>query len=149
MKLQTLSIFFPALVFLACTQAVDKTPKQVQLPRTVQVDTANFVVLPIKEAPYSPVRNCKPAKLSSKDLEKIETILLQQIGNYNREQEPKFREYLKEHPGKEANRKLFMIDLKEYKRQLVAGTNNRGELLVWVNCFCNRHFENWKKRSLA
>jgi hypothetical protein len=148
MKLKILFVLFPVFVFFGCGQTGQKAPEQEQHRSTAHTDSADFVIFTIKEASHSPVRNYKPAKLSSEDLDKIETILLQQVSNYNREEEEKFREYLKENPGRESDKKLFLIRIADYKRQLVAGMNPKGELVVWVNCFCSRHFEDWKNRII-
>jgi len=39
--------------------------------------------------------------------------------------------------------------LNEYKRQLVAVINGKGEKEVWVNCFCNRDWGRYREEVLV
>ena len=40
----------------------------------------------------------------------------------------------------------YEIDLEgqDYKKQLVARTNRKGEKEVWINCFCHVQINSWK-----
>jgi hypothetical protein len=38
--------------------------------------------------------------------------------------------------------------LSQYKRQYVPSINDKGEKVVWVNCFCSKWDRNWKKELI-
>ena len=42
----------------------------------------------------------------------------------------------KEYPKVQLHEERYLINLANYKRQLVAVTNAKGEKTVWINCFC-------------
>lgn len=44
----------------------------------------------------------------------------------------------KDYPNVQLHEERYLINLANYKRQLVVVTNKRGEKVVWVNCFCRK-----------
>ncbi|NCU36630.1 hypothetical protein EOM75_11540 [Candidatus Falkowbacteria bacterium] len=61
------------------------------------------------------------------------------IKEYNPEQERRYNKIHKEHPEYNLKINHFIIELDHYKRQYVPVINEKGEMEVWVNCFCG----NW------
>lgn len=86
--------------------------------------------------PYIFDRNASPATLTPQDLEKIDSLLLVCVANYNKT----VRQDLE----------FMKIDLvgRLYKKQLIAVVNSRGEKEVWVNCFCDDFSSHWKTELL-
>jgi hypothetical protein len=76
----------------------------------------------------------KTTTLSQGDIEQIEKLLLTTVTDYNN--------------SLSAGHEDYRIDLeaKNYKKQLVAVVNSKGEKEVWVNCFCDIDDDTWRKR---
>lgn len=74
-----------------------------------------------------------PTTLNQSDIKKIELLLTNCVDDYNKKLSDNHKQY-------------FSIDLikKRYKRQYVAVVNKKGEKLVWVNCLCQTHNDNWR-----
>jgi len=80
--------------------------------------------------------------LSSEDLSQIDSIL-QQCINENLEQKKTGEELNKKHRKRKPENTSHM----EYKRQYFPGINDKGEKVVWVNCFCHTS-RDWKKQLI-
>lgn len=85
---------------------------------------------------------CKGANLTTNDLIEIQQILIKCLDDYNLNQEKQFEKRIKELPESSMDKKDFLIDIKNYKRQYIAIYNDKGEKEVLVNCFCNH--SDWK-----
>lgn len=70
-------------------------------------------------------------------------LLTKCIEDYNIEQEKQFREINHTYPEHKRDTKDFIINLTLYKRQYMAAINDKGEKVVWINCFCDQ----WDKHS--
>ena len=112
-------------------------PGKIKVDRSLQFDTSKIAILPFhKNDSWVFQKNCIPAKLIQADLTMIQKLLIGCIDEYNR--------------SVRSNRIDFTIDLKQhnYKMQIVAVINSRGEKEVWVNCFCEVSDDKWKKNVL-
>ena len=112
---------------------------------SIHVDTSVIAVLPLDTAGCWVFKDCKPAELTNGDLRQIEELLRKCIDNYNPEQKRQYNDIIVKRPGIKINKRDIIIDLKRYKRQYIAVTNNKGEKEVWVNCFCDTLVGNWRK----
>jgi hypothetical protein len=108
-------------------------------------DTSVFAILSFNTAGR---KDSLKTNLSAEELSKIQNILQQCIREYNIDQEKYFEEEKKKTPKYRSYRNAFLIDLLKYKRQYVPAINDKGEKVVWVNCFCSRWGENWKERLI-
>lgn len=108
------------------------------------VDTSVFTVLPFNPKLWF-FKNCTQAELSERDLQLIEKLLKKCIDEYNPEQERFYKKQTTQHPEYKLVEENFIINLKRYKRQYIAVTNEKGEKEVWINCFCSAHNTDWKK----
>lgn len=111
-------------------------------------DTSVIAVFPYLPSQHWIFKDGKPADLTSKDIEDIEVLMSKCIEEYNPEQEKEFNERNLKYPEYKLDKKNFVIELKRYKRQYVAVTNNNGEKEVWVNCFCKTRNIDWKKELI-
>jgi hypothetical protein len=94
-------------------------------------DTAVVVIFPFGEKEEYLFKDAKAgAELTSADLDKIDSLLNKCIADYNTQQEKDPALQFKK------DKSEYLIDLKKYKRQYVAVTNDKGEKEVWINCFC-------------
>lgn len=112
---------------------------------SLQIDTSEIAVLPFDTAQNWLFIDSKPVELTNADLTQIEKLLKECIDNYNPEQERQFNEIKTKDPSAKIYKKHFVIDLTRYKRQYIAVTNDKGEKVVWVNCFCNAMGYDWRK----
>ncbi len=107
------------------------------------VDTSKIAIIPYKANEVWEFGDCIPTDLNQKDLEIIEKQLRLCIDNYNPKQEKRFKKLQSKKPNYSFEKKYFTIDVKKYKRQYVAITNNKGEKEVWVNCFCGNDSDSY------
>lgn len=119
-------VFVLLMIFImnAC-QVADKPPAAIN----INIDTLRTAVITFTPAQhwYFFDSTYKAATLTSEELQVIDSFLLAGVTNFNN--------LLGEQT----------IDLvqDDYKKQLVAISNNKGEKEVWVNCFCNP-YDNWR-----
>jgi hypothetical protein len=116
-----------------------------------QIDTSNIAILPYDSTEFTHImqfKNCKQTTLTNNDYSLIEKLLTQCIAEYNLEQEKLFNEISSKHPDYNLNKKHFVIDLTQYKRQYIVVINDKGEKEVWINCFCNTFIKGWRKEII-
>ncbi len=98
-----------------------------------QFDTSKVAIIPFcKTGNYPFDNNYKQAILTRADINEIDRLLIKCVTDYNNSLEQDYKQ--------------FSIDLtkNDYKKQLVAVTNSKGEKEVWVNCFCRTWDTRWK-----
>jgi hypothetical protein len=81
--------------------------------------------------------NHKPLTLTEKDFEQIDKAFDEIIEENRILRSEKHDTYKIE------------VTAKDYRKQLVAVTNSKGEKEVWVNCFCNKWDESWRTRLVT
>jgi hypothetical protein len=129
----------------SCGQTQSENKNQERQTKNNVVDTSIIAVLPFDTTHHWIFKDSKPTNLTNDDLQKIETILIKCINDYNPDQEKQFKEINDKHPEYKLNKKNFIIELARYKRQYIATTNSKGEKEVWVNCFCDTWDTDWKR----
>ena len=98
----------------------------------LNVDTTNTAIIsknfnyPFDSSDYD------PSTLNQTDIEQIERSLIELVTDYNKSLSQGHEDY--------------KIDLngKDYKKQLVAVKNPKGEKEVWVNCLCDDSSRPWR-----
>ncbi len=122
----------------SCGQSQTKKVVQVANNRTVQIDTSRTTIIAFDRKGNYPFDNTfNPTSLRQNDIYTIDSLLLACVIDYNNSLD-------KDH-------KEWRIDLNKnnYRKQLIAVTNKKGEKEVWVNCFCHNWDNNkWKKEIL-
>ena len=132
--------FFLTSLFLGCGPTTPTRPTAKIKPperNKVQFDTSKVTIISFDESESHPFdSNYRQATLTQADLNQVDTLLIKCVTEYNRSLEQGY--------------KRFSIDLikNNYKRQLVAVTNNKGEKEVWVNCFCRASSYKWKSQIM-
>jgi len=124
--------------------------KSVSLQRpnadTMTVDTSRIALLPSND--LFPFEGAQKASLNTQELKLIESILFEAIQTYNVERAKQFAQYKTKYPNDALDKKQFLIDLAEYKRQYIAVVNKQGQKEVWINCFCTDDFA-WKREIVT
>jgi hypothetical protein len=92
---------------------------------SISLSDSNCVVLPYTSSEFSPFKKGKGTTLAKAEIKEIESLSNAAIKEYNR------------------TTKWGLID-KDYKVQLIAIINDKGEKQVWVNCFCGA-MSGWRK----
>ncbi len=116
--------------------------------KAAQVDYSKIAILPFDSTQYWDFKSCERAKLNSSDMIKIENLLKGCIDIYNKGLELEYNQFKSKNKNAPIDRNDFIIDLSKYRRQYVAVTNNKGEKVVWINCFCVAHGIKWKKEVI-
>lgn len=133
-------ILVTSLLFFSCGQT-KKIDNQLPAATPGSSDTSFIAVLSFNSITTPLFKGAKAAELSGNDFVLIDSLLTQCVAKYNKEQTT---------GNKYSNpEKAFLIDLSTHKRQYVAMVNEKGEKLVWVNCFCNTWDKNWKKELIS
>lgn len=115
-------LFLYIIVSLAACANKPKGTSREALLWEQQVDTSLIAVIPYTGEWGTGGKNNTPASLTMDDMKKIE-FLLQSCVSRNKD-----------------------VDLKreKYRRQYIAMTNDKGEKIVWINCFCGVDNDNWR-----
>jgi hypothetical protein len=127
------------IALTSCGQTQDKKNKQSLVNiKSIQIDTSKTAIISFDKKGNYPFDNSfVPATLTQDDLNNIDSLLIACVTDYNNSLD-------KDH-------KEWSIDLKKhnYRKQVIAVTNKKGEKEVWVNCFCHTwDNNNWKKDIL-
>jgi hypothetical protein len=85
----------------------------------------------------------QPAPLTEAEIAKVKTLLNDCIGNYNSKQKGLFIDDFRLDSA-DASQK-YLINLKDYKLQLVAAKDKKEEKVVYVNAFCSAPPATWTK----
>ena len=124
---------------MSCGQAQTGKPAKKmanQHPQAIQIDTEQTTVIPFAPATMSYLFSeaYEPAVLNQSDIYAIETLLITGVADYNK--------------SLKSGRVYREIDLnkRNYRKQLMAVVNAKGEKEVWVNCFCDTWgSDKWKR----
>ena len=112
---------------------------------TTQADTSNYAIIKFDTNDTWLFDKAKPTDISLTDIKEVEALLADCINKYNPEQQKQFDKINSVYPEANIDKRGFIIDLSNYKRQYVAVINDKGEKEVWVNCFSAK-FDYWKKK---
>ena|SRR6185295_14851840 len=76
--------------------------------------------------------NYHATMLTQDDINQVDSLLISSVTDYNNSLTDGHDDY--------------KIDLKgkDYKKQLIAVTNSKGEKEIWINCFCDDWDKSWK-----
>ncbi len=116
-------------------KSIDKT--QSQQNNNLKFDTSATTIIQFDKQVNYPFGNTyKQSTLTQTDINNIDSLLIKCVTDYNNSLQQPYKQ--------------LSIDLtkKNYRKQLVVVTNNKGEKEVWVNCFCDTWDKNWKKEIL-
>ena len=141
-----ISAFF--LLVVSCVQINNKTAKAMGIDSSEGIKTNSPVTsLPTADTTYIVFQsdNTKQINLSNDEIKLVNTLISDCINNYNPEQEKKFNKIKSEHPEYPREKDQFVILLEHYKRQYMPSVNEKGEKIVFVNCFCGNWDENSRK----
>jgi hypothetical protein len=133
---------------MGCGQTKSDKKFQPEMSQKAQDDNEVFVVLPYDTTLYWIFKNAVPTKISDKELGDITLVLEQCVAQYNLGKTKEFKALKIKYPDRHLEKKDFIIDLKSYKRQYIAVTNQKGEKEIWMNCFCQTWNVNWKHEVL-
>ena len=143
---------FLSVVFISCQRTQTSTAINEEIKTDsifVELDTSVIAIIPFDTIMFSGWWNLKNdvtnAELTQSDLLEIEYILTKCIIEYNIQQKQRFDEIPTESPIKDIN--LFVINLKDYKRQYVVIENSKGEKEIWINCLCNEFCDRFSDRD--
>jgi len=151
-KIVMILTFVLAFNFISFGQTNKKgTTKNAETSK-VEVDTSVIAIMKLDNSTNNFLgifKSFRPTELTSNDLEKIETILLNFTKDYNRELKKLYEKLRAKFPDSDEFSELnFIIELSRYRRQYYAITNEKGEKEVWINCFCHSWGENWRKELI-
>jgi hypothetical protein len=146
--MKQISIYFVLLfAFSSCGQTTNKSNVSAVIDTnkvTTPADTSNYAIIKFDIKDTWLFDKAKPTDISLSDIKEVEALLADCINKYNPEQQKHFDKINSEYPEAKIDKRGFIIDLSNYKRQYVAVINDKGEKEVWVNCFCVK-FDYWKK----
>lgn len=132
-KIVLILLFLPLLSPLACSRTCGK--------KILNTDDFTYTVIRFDKSYTWIFKNAEPSDLTVEEIKETERLLLTCIEEYNREPYP-----LKAHPEYKLDKNKFIIDLTQYKKQFIPVLNRKGEKEVWVNCFCEDNFNDWKQQ---
>ena len=135
--------FYLTGTLTSCGQSQSNKPEKkmdTQPPQAIQIDTEKTTIIPFDPVTMRyPFDNAyKSAVLNQSDIHAIETLLVTCVADYNK--------------SLKSGRAYREIDLnkRNYREQLIAVVNAKGEKEVWVNCFCDTWgSDKWKREIVA
>jgi hypothetical protein len=133
-------VFLLTLSVAACGQAVNKTSadNKLHVKHNLEFDTSKTAIIEFNKRSRWPFDSTySAATLLQPELKTIDSFFVVVVENYNNSLD-------KEH-------KQWSIDInnRNYKKQLIVVTNNKGEKEVWVNCFCRAENDKWKTKMFG
>jgi hypothetical protein len=132
-------MFCSSITLCSCGQFENKTPHQEIRSKTNQIDSSNTAIIQFSKKGNFPFDNSfMPTTLTKEDLNSIDSLLVVCVTEYNN--------------SLDKNHKEWSIDLKKnnYRKQIIAVINKKGEKEVWLNCFCHiNENSNWRTEILG
>ena len=115
------------------------------------LDSVDFVVLNVDTLE---TQHIFPSTYTSTDLIegeiiKCEKLLKSYILDYNKEAIMRFDLIKKKYPNQRFYSKDFTIELKDYGRQYIAALSDKGDKVVYVNCYCNPAEFSYRDKELV
>ncbi len=149
----TKNIIITLLITITINLSCNNKQNQVSKPnfRTTKViyDTTKYTIIEYnEESKWVFNKKCRKTTLTKNDLNNIEILFNQGVKEYNIGAEQRLEKLKEENPKTKFQRKYFIIDLDDYKRQYVAVLNQKNEKEVWINCFCRDFGGNGKESIL-
>ncbi|QNR84155.1 hypothetical protein H9N25_19950 [Pedobacter riviphilus] len=128
-------VIFTIISLISCQQTNSPKP-QYSYDNGPEIDTSYIAIIPFKKnAAFR-----KSAQLTSTDLKEIDKILLKFAEDYNK--------HILSLLSPNDDKKNFLINLKDYKRQYTPTTNSKGEKEVVIYCMCHTFNVDWKKERI-
>ena len=117
------------VTIICCLTNVAISCAQAYRANRIDIDTLNTAVI------GGDAQSNRIIVITNEERQTIDSLFIACINNYNR--------------SLDVDQKEFKIDLrKEYKRQLIVGTDKAGSRIVWVNSFCRVWSKiNWRKEN--
>lgn len=106
----------------------------------IKYDTSYYYIFPATS---------KTTDLSDKEIIECETLLKSFIVDYNAQGLKRFDEMTKKYPNAKFDPEDFKIELKNYGRQYMTVISDKGDKMVYVNCFCNPTHFNYRDKGLV
>jgi hypothetical protein len=98
----------------------------------IQFDTSKTTIITFDQNGNYPFENSyKPTTLAQADINCIDSLLIICVTDYNNSLDEKQKIFDKDH-----KRRSIDLKMNNYRTQLIAVTNKKGEKEVWVNSFC-------------
>ncbi|WP_293313676.1 hypothetical protein [Pedobacter sp. UBA5917] len=129
-------VIFTITNLISCQQTNPSKPHY-SYDNGPEIDTSYIAIITFEKK--SAFR--RPAQLTSTDLKEIDKILLKFAEDYN-------KHILSFIPPK-GDKRNFLINIKDYKRQYTPTTNSKGEKEVLIYCMCRTFGPNWKKEPVV
>ena len=148
MKKQLIFLCLISLFGLMSCLTNNKRNKSSEKINLTQIDTSIIAILPYKAISFRKFEDCKAAELTMTDMGNIDALLRKCVDDYNPKAEKEYNDLKNKNPNFGYDIQHFILDMKRYKRQYVAVTNNKGEKEVWVNCFCKAMYRDWKQQLI-
>lgn len=138
-----------SLLLSACNQD-EKTVLKVMVPPKPRVRNepenqldSLYAVLPLEEGGYL-FKNARPTELTRVEIMVVDSLLVKTVTEHNQAQEVDYQELVEAHPEIPFRKENYFIALPNYRRQLIAVINSKGEKEVWVNCLCINGGSYWR-----
>ena len=141
--MRKLIVLFTIFSSFSCTKKDNLEPIIVQFQEFKKLDT-------LEERNYIAIFDDKTEKktsLTNSELKIINAKLIEAVNKYNRDLELKIKKSNKESGSNDRNFADEKIDLRYYFRQYLISTNENGEKIVNVFCFCG-YMSNWKEEKI-
>lgn len=128
------------LCVIACNKPLSKNNKtENKIIPAASIDTSRYAILKFDKANnYYFDKNVTPATISSEEIERIEKLIDKAVANYNKDEEKVYEKNVRETREKFPSAIAYDGRIKkpfQYRKQIIAVINSKGEKIVWVNCF--------------
>jgi hypothetical protein len=146
-------MYYPILVLLLATLSISRVSPNAAVGKKLvyhsgnheaKSDSVKYAVLPISKLRSRDFfKGRTDASLNRNDFSKIDKLVHGAVQVYNDKQKSVYKSWLKKLPGSNIYKEQFFINLPKYRRQYFCSLNDKGEKIVWVNCFCGTK-DYWK-----
>lgn len=124
--MRLLFFFCAALVFTSVSYGQEAKPKNKQVKDYYLPEGYSEFVC----------KDCKESKISTEEIGIVKQIMAKAVKEYNIKAEKQYYLDVKEYQNEKIEKSSYVIDLKRYKFQIVAGINKSKEKIVLIFCHC-------------
>lgn len=152
--MKNLLTIFLLLTIISCKRTIESSSSdKIQPLIHTQKTDSNFLDFHIikfdSSYQYLFSKSFTSTDLTEKQIMECEKLLKLFVKDYNIEATSKFDEMTKKHPNIKFNILDFTIELNDYGRQYMSVVSNKGEIVVFVNCFCCPTNFNYRDKKLV
>lgn len=100
-------------------------------------DTSTIAIIPYDSIKHLQFIEGRQAVVTKAEVAELNNLFSRCVSGFNVGAEKNYIEDKKKFPGDQLKKDSYVLAIDRYKRQYIAVINEKGEKVVWINCYCS------------